>query len=93
MEKGEGVDIRKKYDVRGYPTLLFLNSSGEVVHRLLGADKASALLEKVKLGVESGGISGLRNAMKRVSVTLLLSADISMYFLPPTVKRGGKSSC
>ena len=60
MEKGEGVDIRKKYDVRGYPTLLFLNSSGEVVHRLLGADKASALLEKVKLGVESGGISGLR---------------------------------
>ena len=60
MEKGEGIDIRKKYDVRGYPTLLFLNSSGEVVHRLLGADKASALLEKVKLGVESGGISGLR---------------------------------
>ena len=46
--------------MRGYPTLLFLNSSGEVVHRLLGADKASALLEKVKLGVESGGISGLR---------------------------------
>lgn len=37
---------QKKYDVRGYPTLLFLNSSGEVVHRLLGADKASALLEK-----------------------------------------------
>lgn len=60
MEKGEGIDIRKKYDVRGYPTLLFLNSSGEVVHRLLGADEASALLEKVKLGVESGGISGLR---------------------------------
>ena len=25
--------------------------------------------------------------MKRVSVTLLLSADISMYFLPPTVKK------
>ena len=87
MEKGEGIDIRKKYDVRGYPTLLFLNSSGEVVHRLLGADEASALLEKVKLGVESAEFQVLGNAMKRVSVTLPLSANISMYFLPPTVKK------
>ncbi|MFS3008579.1 thioredoxin family protein [Bacteroides thetaiotaomicron] len=62
MEKGEGIDIKKKYNVRGYPTLLFLNSSGEVVHRLLGSDKAPILMEKVKLGIESGGLSGL---MKR----------------------------
>ena len=60
MEKGAGVDIKKKYEVRGYPTLLFLNSNGEVVHRLLGADEAPELLEKVKLGVESGGLAGLR---------------------------------
>lgn len=60
MEKGEGIDLRKKYEVRGYPTLLFLDSNGEVVYRLLGADKAPELLKKVKLGVESGGLSGLR---------------------------------
>lgn len=60
MEKGEGIELGKKYDVRGYPTLLFLDSNGEVVHRLIGADKASVLLHKVKLGVENGGLSGLR---------------------------------
>lgn len=60
MEKGEGIDLKKKYEIRGYPTLLFLDSNGEVVYRLLGADKASELLRKVKLGVESGGLSGLR---------------------------------
>ena len=60
MEKGEGIEIKKKYEVRGYPTLLFLNSTGEVVYRLLGADEAPELLKKVKLGVESGGLSGLR---------------------------------
>ena len=87
MEKGEGIDIRKKYDVRGYPTLLFLNSSGEVVHRLLGADEASALLEKVKLGVESGGISGLR---KRYEAGERDSAFVCGYInvlSAPTVKK------
>lgn len=60
MEKGEGIELRKKYEVRAYPTLLFLNSSGEVVHRLVGAEKAPDMLEKVKMGVESGGLAGLK---------------------------------
>ena len=81
MEKGEGVELRKKYGVHAYPTLLFINSSGEVVYRLVGAEDAPELLKKVKLGVESGGLS------KLVTVTWLLSADISMRFLLPTVNR------
>ena len=60
MEKGEGVELRKKYGVHAYPTLLFINSSGEVVYRLVGAEDALELLKKVKLGVESGGLSGLK---------------------------------
>ena len=60
MEKGEGVELRKKYGVHAYPTLLFINSSGEVVYRLVGAEDAPELLKKVKLGVESGGRSGLK---------------------------------
>lgn len=60
MEKGEGVELRKKYGVHAYPTLLFINSSGEVVYRLVGAEDAPELLKKVKLGVESSGLSGLK---------------------------------
>ena len=44
MEKGEGVDIAKKYQVRAYPTLLFVNGDGELVHRGVGARDAAGFL-------------------------------------------------
>ena len=37
MERGEGLDIATIYDVRAYPTLLFINGEGEIVHQGLGA--------------------------------------------------------
>lgn len=36
MEKGEGIDLAKKYNVKAYPTYLFINGNGEEVHRTLG---------------------------------------------------------
>nr|WP_121273530.1 thioredoxin fold domain-containing protein [Pedobacter schmidteae] len=33
MEKGEGPELRKKYGVSSFPTFLFINGKGEVVHR------------------------------------------------------------
>jgi thiol-disulfide isomerase/thioredoxin len=33
MEKGEGIELRKKYNVQSFPTFLFINDKGEVVHR------------------------------------------------------------
>lgn len=44
MERGEGPSVAMKYGVRAYPTLLFLNSSGEVVHRILGYHDAMMLV-------------------------------------------------
>jgi thiol:disulfide interchange protein len=35
-EKGEGAELAKKYNVRGYPTLLFVNHKGEIVVRTSG---------------------------------------------------------
>jgi thiol-disulfide isomerase/thioredoxin len=37
MEKGEGTQLRTKYEVKYYPTLLFINETGEVVHKKVGA--------------------------------------------------------
>ncbi len=34
MEKGEGKDLAKKYNVRAYPTYLFINGDGELIHRV-----------------------------------------------------------
>jgi thioredoxin-related protein len=36
MEKGEGVDLAQKYEVRAYPTFLFVDGKGELVHRAVG---------------------------------------------------------
>lgn len=37
MEKGEGPELSRKYDVSAYPTLLFLNAEGGLVQRNVGA--------------------------------------------------------
>jgi len=36
MEKGEGIALAKKYNVKAFPTYLFINGDGEEVHRTLG---------------------------------------------------------
>jgi thiol-disulfide isomerase/thioredoxin len=36
MEKGEGIGLAKKYNVKAFPTYLFINGDGEEVHRTLG---------------------------------------------------------
>ncbi len=48
MEKGEGPDLAIKYNVTAYPTYLFVNQKGEVVHQSLGAMQADAFLEVAK---------------------------------------------
>lgn len=36
MEKGEGLELAKKYGVKAYPTYLFVDGDGKEVHRTLG---------------------------------------------------------
>lgn len=48
MEKGEGPEIAKTYKIQAYPTFLFINGDGELVHKGTGgrpADKFIALGE------------------------------------------------
>ena len=35
-EKGEGIELAQKYKIRGYPTLIFLNSNGEIIAQTAG---------------------------------------------------------
>lgn len=44
-EKGEGVDLAGKYHISGYPTMLFLDSEGEVISRIMGYRDPEGLLE------------------------------------------------
>jgi len=46
MEKGEGVAFAKKYQVKSFPTLLYFNPQGKIVHRTVGAFPAKKLLNQ-----------------------------------------------
>jgi len=50
MEKGEGIAIAKKYDVHCYPTFLFLDGNGKVIHRFAGVWQTDQIKEFVDLG-------------------------------------------
>lgn len=51
MEKGEGLELRKKYSVKSYPTFLFVDSKGEVVHRTGSRMSVEEFLEEGKKAV------------------------------------------
>lgn len=54
MEKGIGVEMNKKYHVGAYPTLLWLDHKGNMVHRTVGFIKADALIDEAQSALSDG---------------------------------------
>lgn len=48
MEKGEGIELAKKYGVAAYPTFLILNSDGSEVGRVVGGGELAGFIKKVE---------------------------------------------
>jgi len=48
MESGEGLSLAKKYPLEGYPTLLFIDSRGKIVKKLVGYRNAEDLIDIAK---------------------------------------------
>jgi len=49
MEKGEGISLAKQYGVRYYPTLLFINTEGEMIHKKVGVSRK--ISDYIDLGI------------------------------------------
>jgi thioredoxin-related protein len=47
-EKGEGIELAKKYNVVGYPTIVFVDGDGNEVDRIYGYYPAKDFLETIK---------------------------------------------
>lgn len=47
-EKGEGVDLAKKFNVSGYPTVIFVDTDGEEIDRIIGYLPAKDFLVAMK---------------------------------------------
>lgn len=48
MEKGEGVELAKRYRVASYPTFLILNADGSLQHKFVGATGPKTFLARVE---------------------------------------------
>lgn len=51
MEKGEGIEIAKKYSIYSYPTLLFIDGDGKVVYKAAGYMSPQELISIAKEAV------------------------------------------
>lgn len=78
MEKGGGLEIGKKYGVREYPTMIFLNAEGRFLERIVGYfSKINDFINALK------GVDGLQFDMYpgiSTSLNLPFPAFYSQYF-------------
>ena len=51
-EKGEGVELAKKYQVKAYPTFVVLKADGTEVYRTSGARPAGEFIDKIRKGID-----------------------------------------
>ncbi len=62
-EKGEGIDVAKKYAVDAYPTSLYVSASGDLIHRAVGYGGIKGMMDEAEKALlsskESGSISEL----------------------------------
>lgn len=58
-EKGEGVELAKKYGVAAYPTFVYLDSNGELINKIVGAKGIKefiAEVDNIDLFIKFGGM-------------------------------------
>ncbi len=66
MEKGEGIQLARDYNVMVYPTLLFIAPNGEIVHRSAGFHTTEQFLELGAIANDpSKRMSALDNRYKK----------------------------
>ena len=51
MEKGEGVELAKQFDVHAYPTFIIIRPDGTVQHKLVGGDNLENFIARVEKGM------------------------------------------
>lgn len=63
MEKGIGPELARKYGLTAYPTLYFLNGSGDVLKKVVGGQSASNLITLAN-GINNNGTAAASNGIE-----------------------------
>lgn len=51
MEKGEGVELVKRYGIKSYPTFLIIGADGREIHRVVGGSTIDDFISRVEAGM------------------------------------------
>lgn len=52
MEKGKGGELKKPFEIRAYPTLLFINGKNQIIHRIVGCDGPGYLMGEARKALD-----------------------------------------
>lgn len=63
MEKGEGIELARKYQIRAYPTLLWLDGDGNVKHKIVGGLDVAGLIQNGRKAIDP--TPGILTGMKK----------------------------
>lgn len=64
MEKGEGLELKKTFEVKAYPTFVFVTPNGEIVNRIVGSMSGPEFVEKAKTGLSEKGLLSMQKRYK-----------------------------
>lgn len=56
MEKGEGIELKKQFEVAAFPTLLFISPDGEVQHKILGSMSSDKFMSEAQTALDGKGL-------------------------------------
>jgi len=59
MEKGEGIELTKKYKISAYPTFLLLDYNGNELHRIVGGSQPDDFIKKIQQGLGDNSLSNM----------------------------------
>lgn len=60
MEKGEGKELKDRYEVKAYPTLNFVDGEGKMVHCVVGGMSVEELLKQAEVVLSGKGVTAMR---------------------------------
>ncbi len=91
-EKGEGIDVAKKYAVTAYPTSLYVSGDGELLHRAVGYGGIPGMLTEADKAIAAAKDPSPLSAMEKQYADGKRDADFLRTYLTKRTQLGMPSA-
>jgi thiol:disulfide interchange protein len=63
-ERGEGIDLTRRSDIKGFPTIIFYDADGKELHRVVGFVDAAPFMQRMKMAMAASQSSESKAAVE-----------------------------